>query len=278
MKLSTEDAELFVVLMSSLQHYINQKLNILPSVKSFEEYIDLSLEVKAEIRNGIYDNPHLIQQFIEENPHKFDKEKLVIIEKWKHFVKGKFYIERYLKKNAIFIGNGNKTYAVLALTNSFDDFYPKSQLPILIETVLLPFKNLIVYDGWMATYNISFGSGITSDLKEIYLSAKQNGNIIYSLDSENPKKISSGVRTGVLEPKLVDWKPEVEKLLVLAKKLRGGNGQPLINGPTFSLVKASLKLANDALDSPKDVDVLYKSLEKVESALRKAENAIYRMD
>jgi len=271
-KLSTEDAELFFELMLALQYDINQKLTIIPNVKSLEEYNDLSFDDKAKVRNALYDNPHLIQEFVEKNPNQFSKEKLLIVEKWKHFVKGKFYIERYLKKNAIFIGENDKVYAVLGLHSGFDEFCEKSALPFMIETVLLPFKNVIIYDGFMSTYNIFFGSGIKSDLKEIYLTAKQNGTIMYSLDSENQKE-----QIMVLKPQ-IDQKPEVEKLLAVAKKLRGGNGQPAINSAVFSLVKASLELADKVLDSNNDVNTLYKSFEKVDRTLRKVENAIYRMD
>jgi len=52
--------------------------------------------------------------------------------------------------------------------------------------------------------------------------------------------------------------PEVEKLLEAAKKLRGGNGQPSINSAVFSLVKASLNLANKALDTSVGAQTLYK--------------------
>ena len=59
--------------------------------------------------------------------------------------------------------------------------FPRSYLPVYIKTVLLPFKDKIIYDGLMQTYNIHFGGGIKRSLKETYMKAKQNGKIITSL-------------------------------------------------------------------------------------------------
>jgi hypothetical protein len=276
MQLSEQDANLVIELMSALQYDVNRKLRIIPQPDSLEEYKrgKVPMESKFVIRNAIYENPHLIQEFVKENPNNFDQEKLAIVEKWQHFVKGRFIIERYLRKGAIFIGDG-KVYSVLALNNSLEDFYPKFILPVFVETVLVPFKNVIVYDGFLQEYSLSFGSGMRSDFREMYLTAKQNETIIYSLDSGIQPKIIS--RT-VLEPKTTHFKSEIEELILLASKLRGGNGQHFINGPVFSLVKASLNLASEVINSPNDADKWDKSAIKVESALRKVIDIINRME
>ena len=54
----------------------------------------------------------------------------------------------------------------------------------MIETVLLPFANKIIYDGLLAHYSIHFGSNISGRLKDVYLMAKNNGAIIESLTAE----------------------------------------------------------------------------------------------
>ena len=54
-------------------------------------------------------------------------------------------------------------------------------LPVWTETVLLPFKNMIVYDGLLSSYNISFGSGIRRELNESYKDAKQRQGIVTCL-------------------------------------------------------------------------------------------------
>ena len=61
----------------------------------------------------------------------------------------------------------------------------------MIETVLLPFKGMIVYDGLMSSYNISFGPGIRRRLNESFKEAKARHGIVTSLpmsDKPLPRK------------------------------------------------------------------------------------------
>jgi hypothetical protein len=54
-------------------------------------------------------------------------------------------------------------------------------LPVHTKTVLLPFKDRIVYDGLLESYNLSFGPGIRRSLNDDYRQAKRNYGIITSL-------------------------------------------------------------------------------------------------
>jgi hypothetical protein len=273
MKLSKQDADLFFELMWTLQYFINQKLRILSIIKTLEDYIACSTEEKLKVRQALYEQPELIDTFIDGNPRQFSEEKLEIVKAWKQFIAGDFYIERMLKKYTIFISSDNNVYAVLALHDAFENMLYKGQLPVLVKAVLLPFKGKIVYDGLLQGYNIFFGSGISGDLKEIYMAAKQNGRIIESLESPGTQPATCKARKA-----LKDWKPEFEKLVTRAKKLRGGGGQPAIYSPAFSLVKASLELGQLAVSDSEDVTRLWTCLEKVERALRKVETTLYRSE
>ena len=74
---------------------------------------------------------------------------------------GKFYVFRELKKYTVFLSTTSPAiaYGVLALSQPFEELIGP-YLPVLTQTVLLPFKGMIVYDGLMSSYNISFGPGI----------------------------------------------------------------------------------------------------------------------
>ena len=77
-------------------------------------------------------------------------DELEIVLNWKNLVKGTFYLYRYPKNYAIFL-NANpasKAYGVLSLTDEFDKILA-SDLPIVLEAVLLPFKEQIIYDGFL---------------------------------------------------------------------------------------------------------------------------------
>jgi hypothetical protein len=267
MKLSTQDADLFFELMWSLQFFANQKLGLLPGVSSVAAYSDLSHEEKMAVREALYENPGLFGEYVSANPDQFPAEHMEIVLGWKEFVRGDFYIERYLKRYTIFIGQ-DMVCGVLGLYEGLEEIIHKSFLPIYVRTVLLPFKGRIVYDGLLEPYSVFFGGNIKAELKEVYLGAKQRGEIITGFEGEE-----EAVKVITLR----DWRSEIEALLKEAKKLRGGSGQPAIYAPAFSLAKASLQLALVGVTEPENADKLHKELQRVERSLRRVENTIHRM-
>ena len=272
MNLSKKDADLFFELMWSLQFYVNKKLHINLSVNTLEEYIALEQEEKGEVRAQLFEQPDLIDDYLAINPDNLDENKLCIVKKWKSFVKGDFYIERFLKNGTIFIG-GEKVYSVIALYDRFDQIIHKSYLPLYTKVILIPFKGKIIYDGLMESYNVSFGEGMKRSLKESYMKAKQNGRIIFSFEeTENTRRNKTEVHGK-------GWSKEIEELVVLANKLKGGANQQVINSPIFSLVKASIQLANKTviLESL-DPNEVQKELNKVIKSVNKIESIINRMD
>ena len=178
MKLSKQDADLYFELMWSLQFYVNRKLRLLPDVSTVAAYRGLSQDDKMTVRAALYENPALIQEYVSENPDQFSDEKLTIVSKWKGFVQGEFYIERYLKKYTVFIG-GDTVYGVLGLYEGLEEIIHKSYLPMYVQAVLLPFNGQVVYDGLFHSYPVFFGGGIKAELKETYLRAKQRGEICH---------------------------------------------------------------------------------------------------
>lgn len=273
MKLSQQEVELFYELMWSLQFFVKQKLKLLRKIRTLQDYSDCSQQDKMKVRQMMYENIELIDIFIKENPQNFSDEKLDIVASWKNFIFDNFHIERILKKYTVFISSKNDVYAVLALTNDFGELIHKSQLPFYVKAVLLPFKGKIIYDGLFERYNIYFGGGISSDLKEVYLAAKQNLKIIETLDSDittqPPTKSKENIK---------DFSPEFDKLTEISNKLRGGSGQPPINTPVFSLIKASIELGQLAVSDPNDIETLWQNLNKVFRFLKKVELTLSRAE
>ena len=271
MKLSESDAKLFFDLMWSVQFFVNQKLRILPAIHSKADYAALPQDNKYKVREALFENPELFQDYLAINPDNFTRDLLDIIEQWQYFIRDTFVIERYLKKHAIFIGN-NTVYGVLGISESFNDMFPKSHLPVYVKAILLPFKGSLIY-GLLEGYGVHLGSGVKQDLKEQYLRAKQTGQIITALDHGEPEILQGHEQHSI---KSVDWSKELDQLSTISKKLKGGMGQHPINGPIFSLVKASIKMANYAIEHPDDSEAMFKDLDRVERAINKIEDTIYR--
>jgi hypothetical protein len=272
MKLSTQDADLFFKLMWSLQAHVNLKLGSLPDIVTVDDYQKLPSPEKLPVRDALYDNIEFIDSYLEENPQDLSEGELEIVRSWKKFQRGNFFIERLLKKYAVFIG-GEKVYGVLALYETFEDVLTYNRLPYYAKAVLLPFKGHIIYDGILQGYAVSFGSGIKFDLKETYMTAKQNGWIIESFD---PKRQAE--KTARVKKPMKDWGATINEISGQAKKLRSSSGAPAIHSPAFSLAKASIAFAKLAVDNPDDIDELWRALKKVERAIGKTETVLYRVD
>ena len=181
--------------------FVNQRLKVLPDkIATPEEFAALSPEVRIKVRDALNYNLDLIESFTAENPAHLSDDELDIVSSWRHLVTGKFYVFRELKKYTVFLSTTSPAiaYGVLALSQPFEEVIGP-YLPVLTQTVLFPFKGVIVYDGLMVSYNISFGPGIRRNLNEGFKEAKIRHGIVTSLPMSNsllppkaakPKKIS----------------------------------------------------------------------------------------
>lgn len=273
MKLSTQDADLFVEMILPLQYYACRKQSILQNVETFEDYRKSSLKDKIAARNGLFDHPKLIDDFLRENPENLSQEKLFMIAKWKNFVKGEFWIERFLKKYTIFIQE-DQVYGVLGLHDAPEERIHRSHLPLLGKTILLPFKGSIVYDGLLETYSIYFGGGIRGDLKDRYMTAKVNDRIIESLEPAAQK-----IQKKRAEKKpSKEWKKILDNLSDKAGELRGSKDLPPIYTPMFSLIRASIELAQTAVSDKSRLEDLDRAFQTVKRAYTKTEKGVSRLE
>jgi len=187
MQLSTKNRKLFFKLHSNLLNYAHTDGNAkrILSLAEFNEKFDI--KQKDKMRKKLYAKPFFLDKFIKENPLSFNKKELKIIKSWKNFLKGEFVMLRQLKNYAIFLDfkKPRHAYGVLALNNLFEEILP--WYPIIIEAVLLPFKNKIIYDGIFYTQQISFGPGTRRNFNDSYQEAKARFGIITSLPFSEKK-------------------------------------------------------------------------------------------
>lgn len=268
MNLSQEDAALFFRLMGNLQLYVNRRLNILPDVESVETYARLDSEAKRKVRDALYQHADLIDDFVAENPANLSFDELQIVQSWKHHVADNFFILRFLKRYAIFISS-DKVYGVLGLYDRLQDIFYGQPLPIWVETVLLPFKGRIVYDGLLISRNIIFGAGIRGDLNETYQAAKQNGKIIESLEP-------GAEPAGKPQPRKParDWTPVLDSVVETTEQLK--QAEHVMQTRAFGVLKASAKLAQAAARDPENLNEIAQQAKSVQRALRQLDTALHR--
>jgi len=231
MTLPPNDGKLFFELMWKLQYYVNDKRGFHKNISSMEEYANLPTKKKMKVRDELWKTPELIDSYTQENPNALPAEELEIVQKWKSFIKGSFFILRHLKKGSIFIKD-DQVYAVHGIQDPLDEIIPSYALPQMVEAILLPFKGQIIYDGLLAGYSIHFGGGIRSDINHTYIVAKQKDRIITTLEPDLATPIS-------IKPKK-NIAPQLKDLSAALTKLKSDS--PLQNS-ALALARASLELS-----------------------------------
>ncbi|MBU2638560.1 MAG: hypothetical protein KJ955_06300 [Nanoarchaeota archaeon] len=183
MKLTKEDTDLFYKLNWPLLFYANQKHNVIPCLKE-PDFKKEDLEKVARLHEKLNKEPALIDSFIAENPFKLNQEELDIVRSWKKAVRGKFLVMKHTEQGAIFFEETKdpKAYAVLGLYDDFDMMIPKEYLPVVLETVLIPFKGKIIYNGIFMPYNIHFGKSIRNSFEMSFRESKSKYGILTSLE------------------------------------------------------------------------------------------------
>src|SRR6516162_199941 len=217
MLLTPQDGELFFKLHRALMFFVNQRLQVLPDdISSPDEFSSLSPQVRLKVRDAFLDHTDLIQSFVDENPAHLTSDELDIVRSWQHLVHGKFYVFRELKKYTVFLSTTGPAiaYGVLALSQPFEDLIGP-YLPVLTQTVLLPFKGVIVYDGLMSSYRISFGPGIRRSLNESFKEAKARHGIVTSLPmSKEPLPPKAPKPRPVPKPPTKEEKDEAVQVVI----------------------------------------------------------------
>jgi hypothetical protein len=200
MLLTPKDAEFFFRLQRTFLHYISQRLQLLPETSGADDFERLPAEEIAKVRDAFITRPELLDSFIAENPAELDAPGLAIVDSWRHFVKGDFFLFRQLKRHMVFLSMDEPAaaYGVTALTDPFAQLIGP-RLPVMVQAVLLPFKNRIVYDGLLARYNIAFGGNIKRRLNDSYREAKARQGVITTLPParqapDKPKTVGKGAK------------------------------------------------------------------------------------
>jgi len=279
MNLPPEEVQLFYRLYWNALAYANQSLNILPELASWEDISKQPMEKVGELRDAFWAKPELLERFIAENPAGLPPEELRIVTGWRHHLKGNFYILRYLKSYAVFLSAGSEPhlYGVLGLVDPIPDVIGGYPLPVYLQTVLLPFRGRIIYDGLIQMYRLLFGGGFRSSLNETYRRLKEKEGIIEQLVS--PETGEPEIRTTLMRRRPAkpapDWRPMLDEMLAQLEKARQTD-TPL-QGAAMGLLRATAQLARAAFAENAEEEVR-DQMRSFRRALTRLERVLYEYE
>jgi hypothetical protein len=185
MVLSSEDAKQFFKLHRALMQYVMEQVQGLGVATPAAAYGSLTAEQRQEVVKAFLGRMYLLDAFITANPARLSDEELGIVSSWRHLVAGRFVALRQLKKCMVLLAVDSKSaaYGVTGLVDPMERVI-RQPLPAMIETVLLPFRGKIIYDGIVSTFNVVFGPGSRRRFEEAFRTAKARHGVMTSLPWE----------------------------------------------------------------------------------------------
>ena len=182
--MSPDDLSLFLKLHQSFLVYVAQQTGMSPGLKTRDDFLRLGRDAKVKVGAASFRRRELLDGFVISNPFGFSSEEIEIIRSWAHHVKATFLIAKVTREGAVFLeekgGRAAKAYLVLPLVSPFEDVLP-FRPPVRADALLLPFKGRIVYDGWLLTYPIYFGGGMSRSIRAACDDAIVNHGLVKSL-------------------------------------------------------------------------------------------------
>jgi hypothetical protein len=274
MNLSSEETALFYRLYYSVMVYTNRRLEIISDLTDPKDVGFRQPEEKIQMRDAFYEHPELLEEFLSENPYGFSRDELAIVASWRHGVVGEFYVLRYLKKYAVFLGTKpERLYGVLSPGNPLEMTFAGYPLPLYVKDVLLPFQGRIIYDGLLSVYSIHFGPGIRASMNETYSQLKAREGIVEQLVGPDGQP---EVRTSLARQKprkaAPDWRPVVDGIVDQTEKMREADTPR--QRAALGLLRAAARMAQAALHQPEDTDEHLQCLRSVRQALTRLEKTL----
>ena len=180
MTLTDKEYKTFLKIHIDLLFFVGQKSKIIDIKMDYNKFVDTDFSVKLKCRDFFLNNKNILEDYLITNFDKLTTNEISILTGFKKTITSDFIIFKCLTNNAIFIDTkDNKFYAVKALGDGFDHFFDR--FPVLVQTTILPFNDQIIYDGFMKSQGIYFGSGMKSTMNEDYKLAKTNKKILTTI-------------------------------------------------------------------------------------------------
>jgi len=161
--------------------FVNDKYKLVRDFGHPKSPVGIQLQDISKLKTKLWENAGIIDEYID-SVWDMPRSDIQLLKGWKNKIEGNFIIVRYLKNYSVFLDDANNLlYGVIGITNPISELISAEVLPIMVKTVLLPFKDRIIYDSLLHVYNIQIGPNMRRGIKERYSEIKAKNGIICTL-------------------------------------------------------------------------------------------------
>lgn len=162
-------AKKFYYYYFALLEYTNNKYKINDKINKIFKQENIDPHQISSIEEYLWNHKEIIDDFIHENPYKFDENDFYYVEQFKTgLTNDNYYFLGTDREYAKFLSKDKKIYMVKGLNSNLDEVLDTSNVPYMVSTHLLMFENNIIYTGLIGSYEFKFPSDIKKMiLKEI---------------------------------------------------------------------------------------------------------------
>ena len=169
MVLEEEERELFFKLWLELLVFVNNKYGLVKTFGSPKTPLGLNINDIEKIRNKLWKNHSVIDEYLKHS--NLNQDEYEVVNSWKKFLKGKFMVLKNYKKYTVIMDFDSEIlYGIHGITNPIIEMLPF--LPMMIETVIIPFKGKIIYDSVIKGNDIIIGRNMRRSFNERFMEIK----------------------------------------------------------------------------------------------------------
>jgi hypothetical protein len=170
MLLSSDDAALFYRAWSALLTWVNDQRAIVPRFARPTPEHPLDPSLANKVKDVVWAEDALREQFLAEGAADLGREERDLVASWTHRVSGNFVILKHLQKHSVFLKED--AYGVLGIYTPLEVMFPS--VPMFVEAVLIPFRDVIITDGLLRSpgIHLTFGGGARRMMNAQYSAAR----------------------------------------------------------------------------------------------------------
>lgn len=158
-------ADHYYKLYFALLEYVNKKYNMHPEIKRIYKQEGLDVNKLQNIDQKLWENKEIIEEFIKDNNYDFNEEELKEIKEFENAVSSDYFvIVGFEREYTKILSDDGKLYMVKGIRADIDKIINPRDIPIIISTTLLMFKENIVFKSFFSNINLELSNDIKKDI------------------------------------------------------------------------------------------------------------------